>query len=236
MKATVRPYRPEDRDAVRRICFLTGYMGDPADWYWRDERSFADVWSSYYTDAEPESLFVADADGRVVGYLLGCVDSGRAWNPVRIGARHAVGRLCLFRPGTAGFLWRTILDVALGRLLRRPAMEGSFSDPRWPSHLHINLLPEARGSGAGRALMTAWLDRLRAVGSPGCHVETLAENGRAIAFFKAMGFERHGEPRLVPGERSREGGRLHGQVLVQPLVRQRTQPEGVPAPMLERGT
>ena len=36
---------------------------------------------------------------------------------------------------------------------------------RWPAHLHIDLLPEARGSGVGRQLMARWLDALRADGS-----------------------------------------------------------------------
>jgi hypothetical protein len=32
---------------------------------------------SYYPDCEPESLFVAELDGRVVGALLGAMDIGR---------------------------------------------------------------------------------------------------------------------------------------------------------------
>ena len=58
----VRGYRPEDRPAVRRICHVTGYMGDPADWYWADEDSFADTWTGYYTDKEPESCGVVELD------------------------------------------------------------------------------------------------------------------------------------------------------------------------------
>ena len=39
------------------------------------------MFTSYYTDAEPQSALVAELDGEVAGYLLGCVDSRRAWNP-----------------------------------------------------------------------------------------------------------------------------------------------------------
>jgi ribosomal protein S18 acetylase RimI-like enzyme len=217
MSVVIRQYRPDDRLAVRRICYLTGFMGEPADWYWSDEESFADMWSSYYTDAEPESVFVAERDGTVVGYLLGCVDSNRAWNPAAIALRHGILRGCLVKSGTRKIYWRTLGDVVMD--LRRGAEQllRPFSDPRWPSHLHINLLPEARGSGAGRGLMDAWLDRLRSLGSPGCHLETLAENSRAIGFFEAMGFSRFGPPKLVPGERNRDGGRLHSQVMVQSI-------------------
>src|SRR5262245_66222446 len=135
-------------------------MGESADWYWRDFASFADIWTGYYTDREPESALVA-ADGEaVVGYLLGCVESTRAPPPRSAILRQVVRRQLLWRPGTAGFFWRSIRDS-----LRQPSVpSGDLSDPRWPSHLHMNLLPEARGRGVGRSLMTTWLDRLRRIG------------------------------------------------------------------------
>lgn len=217
MHPVIRPYRPEDREGVRRVCYQTGYMGEPPDWYWRDTESFADMWSSYYTDAEPESLFVADDGGRVVGYVLGCVDSRRAWNPAEVALRHGVRRGCLLRPGTAPVMWRTLFDVVTGAITRDMPIVEPFYDPRWPSHLHINLLAEARGSGAGRQLVDALLARLRSAGSPGCHLETLAENQPAIGFFEAVGFTRLGDAQVVPGERARDGSRLHRQVMVQSL-------------------
>lgn len=206
----VRPYRPGDRAAVRRIAFETGYLGEPADWYWRDAESFAEIWSGYYTDREPESAFVAVEGDAVLGYLLGCVDSRRAPSPRAAIARQAWRRGLPLRPGTAGFFWR-----ALGDALRDPRVpSGDLDDPRFPSHLHVDLLPPARGRGAGRALMEAWLARLRAVGSPGCHLGTFAENAPAIRFFERMGFARHGPPTRVPGMRTRAGARMHQQILV----------------------
>jgi ribosomal protein S18 acetylase RimI-like enzyme len=205
----VRPYRREDRDAIRRIVFETGFMGESAAWYWRDAESFAEVWSGYYTDREPESAFVVAERGEVLGYLLGCVDSRRAPGPRTAIARQLWRRQLLLRPGTAGFFWRTLGDV-----VREPRVpSGELDDPRFPSHLHIDLLPPARGRGAGRRLLEAWLERLRAVGSPGCHLGTLAENAAAIAFFERLGFARHGAPVRVPGLRTRAGARMHQQIM-----------------------
>jgi ribosomal protein S18 acetylase RimI-like enzyme len=206
----IRSYRPGDREAVRDICHRTGYMGEPADWYWRDLPSFAAVWTGYYTDREPESAFVAERDGRVVGYLLGCVDTARAPSATDAILRQAARRLLLLRPGTAGFFWRSLGDV----LWDARVPPGELRDPRWPSHLHIDLLPEGRGVGAGSGLMRAWLERLSTLGSPGCHLVTLAENRNAIAFFERMGFRRHGPPSLLPGMRTRKGARMHEQILV----------------------
>jgi len=193
-------------------------MGEPIDWQWRDAESFADMFTGYYTDREPGSAFVVEVGGIVSGYLLGCVDSGQAWNPGTVAGRHVVRRGIAFRPGTGLVVWRTIgdtvVDVARGRL---KLSDLEFSDARWPAHLHIDLLPPARGRGAGRRLVHAWFARLRDRGVEGCHLQTMAENTGAIAFFTSMGFRRLGDPQLIPGLRARDGGRLHSQVMVTEL-------------------
>lgn len=228
-EVTIRSYHPEDRAAVRRICFETGYMGEPIAWAWRDAESFADLFSAWYTDHEPESATVAELDGEVVGYLLGCRDSTRAGTPVGALSRHLVRRGLAVRPGTAGVIWRATADLATQTVRTRRAPETAFLDDRWPAHLHIDLLPEARGLGVGRRLMTGWLDRLRDEGIPGCHLGTWAENDGAIAFFESQGFIRRGEPTPMPGIRSPEGHRHHTQLMVQTL---RPEPSG-PSPTTE---
>ena len=207
--AEVRLYRPADRDAIRDIVYRTGFMGESPAWYWRDRKSFEEIWTRYYTDEEPESLHVATRDGAVVGYLSGCVDTGRAPSPKQAVTRQLVRRALLFRPGTAGFFWR-----AIGDSLRHSIPDGEIDDPRWPAHLHTNLLPEGRGHGLGRALMERWLDALRAKRIAGCHLGTLHENTRAVAFFTRMGFRRYGEPILAAGMRMPDGGAVHLQLMV----------------------
>ena len=209
----VRPYAPADREAVRSLCYRTGYMGDSPAWYWRHERSFADIWTSYYTDREPESLLVAEREGAVVGFLSGCVDSARAPSPAVAVTLATLRHGLAFRPGNAGFFWRSLADT----LLQRSVPSGEVDDPRWPSHLHINLAEEARGCGAGRRLMEAWLTRLEGLGSPGCHLGTLFENERAIGFFERMGFARFGEPQPAPGMRTPGGEGHHLQLMVRDL-------------------
>jgi ribosomal protein S18 acetylase RimI-like enzyme len=191
-------------------------MGTPVDWMWRDMESFADLFTAYYTDAEPESALVAEKDGVVVGYLLGCVDTTKAWNPATVFFRHLLRRGIAFRPGTAGMVWRSLGDIAVDALRRRlPPV--AVRDDRWPAHLHIDLLPSTRGSGVGADLMHRWLDALRGAGVRGCHLETLGENHGAIAFFESMGFNRHGAPTFAPGMRSPRGERHTIQLMVQSL-------------------
>src|ERR671928_2211423 len=68
---TIRNYRPSDRDAVRRLCCLTGFLGEPIDPVYEDRELFADFLTTYYTDHEPQSCFVLEIDGTIQGYLLG---------------------------------------------------------------------------------------------------------------------------------------------------------------------
>lgn len=221
----VRPYEQRDRPEVRSICYATGFMGEPVDWLWKDRESFADAFSGYWTDREPESALVIVTDhddgeaqaGRVVGYLLGCVDTRKVPSLVRALWPHVIRRGLLLRKGTARVLWRSIADIAADIVRERRLPMENLLDEHWPSHLHIDLLPEARGHGMGSQLVERHLDRLRDAGSAGCHLETILENRAAVAFFQACGFKLHGDPRPAPGWRSRSGERLHIQVMVHSL-------------------
>lgn len=119
----------------------------------------------------------------------------------------------LFRRGTAGFLIRAIADG----LRDRESAKGDFIEPRWPAHLHIDVLPEARGIGLGAALIVRWLHQLRQLGSPGCHLATIAENAPAVSFFERSGFHNYGRPARIAGMRGSDGGRLHQQIMVREI-------------------
>lgn len=213
----IRPYRASDRRQVQDIAWLTGDMGRPAARYWAHRESFANLWTSYYTDCEPEHLLVAESaesdghfDGRVIGYLAGCVDSRRAPDPSTEFLQQVLRHALWVRPGTAAFCWRAVADV----LLSGSPLLHELHDPRWPAHLHIDLLPDSRGHGIGQRLMDCWLNVLRARRVPGCYLITLAENRSAIAFFTRCGFRPHGKQQPVPGLRSSAGARLHAMTMV----------------------
>src|SRR3984893_16288070 len=68
---TIRSYRSSDREAVRKLCCETGFLGEPIDPVYEDRQLFADFLTTYYTDWEPASSFVAEIEGEIRGYLLG---------------------------------------------------------------------------------------------------------------------------------------------------------------------
>jgi GNAT superfamily N-acetyltransferase len=207
----IRTFAEADRAELRELFGRAG-EGAPSASLWGHEESEAAVYLYPYMDLQPDSLFVAVVDGALVGYLAGCLDSSTfPTESERIERAIRKYRL-FFRPKAAAFFARGMVDVAWAALRREPTA-GDFDDARWPAHLHINVAPLARGTGVADRLMNRWFDRLRETGSPGCHLQTLRENARAVRFFERMGFAKHGPTPLVPGLRH-GGKRLHQQTMV----------------------
>jgi GNAT superfamily N-acetyltransferase len=213
----IRAYKDSDREELRAL-FARAGEGAPTESLWGHPESEAAIYLDPYVEHLPDSLFLAVIDGALAGYLTGCPDGTLLPSESkRIDEAIRTHRLVL-RPGPAAFFARGMLDLAGATLRRRPTA-GELTDPRWPAHLHINVEPRARGTGTATALMTAWLDRLRELGSPGCHLQTVRENTRAVRFFTRIGFVPHGPTPIVPGLRN-EGRRVHQQTMVwtpQPL-------------------
>ncbi|GAA4225253.1 hypothetical protein GCM10023075_22480 [Streptosporangium album] len=58
----------------------------------------------------------------------------------------------------------------------------------YPAHLHIDLLPDHRRRGHGRALMNAFLDALHHKGVSAVHLGMVTVNTPARAFYDRLGF------------------------------------------------
>jgi ribosomal protein S18 acetylase RimI-like enzyme len=207
----IRPFEERERAELRELFGRAG-EGAPTASIWGHEESEADVYLTPYMDLEPESLFVAVEDGELVGYLAGCLDTARLPSESDRLNRAITKHRLFLRRKPAAFFARAVLDMAISAVRRAPTA-GEFDDPRWPAHLHINVLPRVRGAGVAAALMDRWLKVLRETGSRGCHLQTLVENSRAVRFFARMGFEKYGPTPMVPGLRY-QGRRVHQQTMV----------------------
>ncbi len=187
MPGTIRPYKPGDRDAVRKI-FGPDEFARPklmAKYPRMADYNADDM--SYYTDYEPESLFVAKKDGQVVSALLGAVDTYRVEHVYRTRIRPMLWRRLLVGaygwPGWMPALWRTELAEH---------DDGSPKvDPRksYPAHLHIGVLPEYRRLGLGTRLMERYADYLRGRGIPGYHLYASSYHYQGVAFYQKIGLE-----------------------------------------------
>jgi len=75
----------------------------------------------------------------------------------------------------------------------------------YPAHLHIDLLPQMQGKGAGRALVEALCAALQAKAVPGVLLDVAIDNTGAQAFYEKCGFTllKQGKQEILYGKKLR---------------------------------
>lgn len=162
----VRPYRSKDCSAIRRICCDTGFLGNPIEAIFSDREIFADLFTRPYLDYEPEHAWVAEADGRVIGYLLGSISPIFDYTLMYSGFQTTM---------------KMILRAVTGRYARHPRTKtfirwlltnGYREQPKHPgraAHLHLDIEKGYRGHGIGCRLWRAYETQLRSAGIEDCY-------------------------------------------------------------------
>lgn len=177
----IRPGRHTDADSVAAVCRATAAGGGPQPSDVVDPTLVELVYARPYLALEPSTARVMLSAGRVVGYVVGARDSAAFYR--RMQAEWAPAHLP--RPQGA--------DPDLELLLRDPIGALPADVEPYPSHLHINLLPGARGGGHGLALLQSFCDGLHAAGSTGVHLRVDVANGGAVRFYERAGFTLHSD-------------------------------------------
>jgi ribosomal protein S18 acetylase RimI-like enzyme len=186
-RVTIRSYQPADLDALYRICLQTGRNGGDATPLYRDHKLLGHAYAAPYALFEPSLAFVAEDAAGVGGYVVGALDSQdfearleRDWWP-RLRARY---------PGPPAGIpedeWTP--EQVTAHHIHHPWVTSDEMASRYPSHLHINLVPRLQSAGHGRRLISALTDALRRRGSRGVHLAVLRTNERAIGFYRHVGF------------------------------------------------
>lgn len=191
----IRPYRPEDRDDVARICIRTAASGADATGMYSDDTLVADVTALPYLEYAPDLAFVVDDGEHTLGYLVGVADtaayvewSQRVWVP-GFTARHPA-------PGVPTGHTPSITEELLIWVGTHPEVTCIPELDDYPAHLHINLLPELQGRGFGSRLVDTFRAALAARGVPALYLGVDAENAGALAFYARLGF--HELPSSTP--------------------------------------
>lgn len=168
----IRPAANADWPRIRELCCLTGDNGNPIDksrW-----ETFAEKWIGPYQALLPEWAFVAEAEGKVVGYLTGCPNSAAFRDCAR--TRFALPQLAVEE--------------------RFPAPARARLEREFPAHLHVNLEASVRGTGVGKMLLDAFVARLRDEKIPGLHAFCGAD---PLAYYLKNGFSVLGRLETKPG-------------------------------------
>lgn len=184
----IRKYKDGDRDSIREIACDTADMGFPIESFFRDRNIAADFLTKYYTDYEPESLFVAEYSGKVVGYLTGCLDNTHYKDimSLKIIPRmviKAVLRGIFFR----AFFWKFVKAGFITWLRGLLSKRVSLKD--YPAHFHINIRSGFRGHSIGKNLVDKFIEELKINLVKGVQLTTLENNLAARRFFESLGFK-----------------------------------------------
>lgn len=192
---------------MRHVCCETAFAGDAVEPLFPDRDAFADFFTRYYTDWEPESAFVVEVGGEVVGYVVGCV------RPRRYAIVQPMILLLVTVPKVA---WRLLTGRygATGRRFLGWFLTRSWREtpkrPRGAAHLHFNALAGHRNTGAMMALFRRFYRHLQ-----GCGVEVVygqiqtgdgSEDGkRGEKVFARWGFHPYDRRRVSKFEGLKDG-------------------------------
>jgi GNAT superfamily N-acetyltransferase len=82
--------------------------------------------------------------------------------------------------------------------IHHPWRTAAILTSRYPSHLHIDLVPRLQGRGLGGQLIATLLAQLREHRSRGVHLMVGRDNKRAVGFYQHLGFAEYPAARLGP--------------------------------------
>ena len=208
----IRLATSSDREALCRVCLLTGDSGKDGSSFFKDPLILGRRWVLPYVDLEPAMALclVSLENDEVCGYALGCLDT------VDFARRLEKEYLPKMRE-----IYPRDLEV-----------EAPFQDSdvvkdfykfelppeevytKYPSHMHIDLVPRVQGAALGRTLLGTLLHTIRSQGenTRNIHLEMSKSNSRAASFYRRCGFRElcprgddiylglHAQAPAVPGD------------------------------------
>lgn len=182
MNFNIRPYHPSDLVSIYKICLQTGNSGTDATKFYKDPEILASYFAAPYPIYEPEVCFIATADDKPCGYIIGSKDH------IKFAERCEKDWLPILRNK---YPYPSEEDESKDAWIARRINEGyrireEYKD--YPAELHIDILPIGQGQGLGKKLMNTFIDKLKELKVPALHLEVGKKNQNAIGFYKKYGF------------------------------------------------
>ena len=165
----IRPFRSDDRGAVRSICLRTAFRNRGHGLFFEDGNVFADYWVDGYLLSEPELCFVAEKENKVVGYLLGCSDSRRMLDVMKKKILPRIALKLLIRLATFQYKNSSSFRTLRWAIFRSWKEVPRIPHDRFPAHFHSNMDRDGIFMCGYSSLLLHFLDELKKKGVPGLY-------------------------------------------------------------------
>jgi GNAT superfamily N-acetyltransferase len=175
----------DDYPALCAVCVGTGDAGQDATSREDDPELMGQIYAVPYQVLEPDLAFVIDGSNGVAGYLFGALDTA-SFNARLASDWYPALRQHVSDPGDDQSLWQGSDWVR--HAIHHPDLDIPEALVAYPSHGHIDLLPEARGQGIGRRCMAFLEQQLAAAGSTGLFLDVHPRNVGAERFYATLGY------------------------------------------------
>lgn len=181
----IRAFHPSDIPHIMEICLRTSDNGRDGGAEFRDPYMVGQIYALPYLIHSSGICFSACINQEPKGYILGTENSREFYSwmedeflpPLR---ERYPEDMDAPSESEKHILSRIHSD--------RKSVE---FDRKFPAHLHIDLLPQIQGMGAGKELINRYLQELSSRNIPGCYLVVSEENTRALQFYLHIGFEEH---------------------------------------------
>ena len=174
---------PADLPGLLKVCLETANGGKGATHLHNLHDLVGEIYVAPYVLHEQNFAFTLKASEKVVGYVLGVLDTGRFES--RLDTDYWPATKAKYSALTQD---RTPHDVSLIQELNRQGFSPKELISKYPSHLHIDIIESHQGFGYGKTMILHLLKALQDAGSSGVHLHMSASNDRANGFYKKLGF------------------------------------------------
>jgi ribosomal protein S18 acetylase RimI-like enzyme len=179
----LRAANTSDLAELRRICLETGDSGKDATHLHKLPELVGDIYVAPYVIHEPDFAYVLLAENKVVGYLLGALDT-KSFEKILVEKYWPIAK---DKYQKIDFEITSSDQELLAELEKQGFSDAELAE-KYPSHLHIDIVESHQSAGYGKSMITFLLSELKQAGSSGVHLHMSASNDRARVFYKKFGF------------------------------------------------
>lgn len=188
----IRNVHVTDIPYLCKICLKTGFEGKDATSYYNDEFLLGLYYAAPYAFFSSKYSFVIEdkTSFSPKGYILGTEDTVNFKNKMNTYWLPQLRERCAVSVENKSEYEKSLKKMIYGELNEAEEdFENNQIYKKYPSHFHIDLMPELQGKKLGHDLISHFIDNLRQNNIKGVHLGVDKNNERACKFYQKEGFE-----------------------------------------------